>query len=321
MHDSQSMMALLYFFSPLLLIVWAGSTGFSDRITFVVKTAGILSVFSFLYLAGSWYISSPYLVHIYTLLLFAALLRSSLAAGKKKWSQESGERLPLVAVSILLLGFGFHGSSESFLGRFLPVKPVGSIGLPFVEGRYIVSQGGSSHFINAHHAMSADSNTQERAWRDGVDFVAVDQWGRRSPHLFQRKLSDYYSFGGSVVAPCSGRVIEIQSDHPDFLSPSQDRGHPLGNYIAIHCKNLPEDTLLVLAHLKQDSISVSPGQKIREKNYLGKMGRSGVANEPHLHVHIQKREKSGNLLAGEPHPFLVDGVYLYKNKIVEASLD
>ncbi|MEK9145602.1 MAG: M23 family metallopeptidase [Elusimicrobiota bacterium] len=47
------------------------------------------------------------------------------------------------------------------------------------------------------------------------------------------------------------------------------------------------DEISVLAHFKQGSIRVKPGQRVVRCEILGLCGNSGNSSEPHLHYHLQ----------------------------------
>jgi len=58
----------------------------------------------------------------------------------------------------------------------------------------------------------------------------------------------------------------------------------VGNCVIIqHSK----DEVSLLAHFKQGSIVVKPGDKVKRGELLGQCGNSGNSSEPHLHYHLQ----------------------------------
>lgn len=91
------------------------------------------------------------------------------------------------------------------------------------------------------------------------------------------KAIDLTSKHGSVAAVESGRVI--------FTG----RKGGLGNVVAIHHDNiiLP-DLISIYGHLR--SISVAPGQSVKEQQVIGIMGSTGKASGPNLHL-ILLRER------------------------------
>lgn len=56
-----------------------------------------------------------------------------------------------------------------------------------------------------------------------------------------------------------------------------------GNYVVIkHAEN----EYGFLAHLKQGSICVEPGEDVERGQEIGRCGHSGNSSEPHLHFHV-----------------------------------
>ena len=106
----------------------------------------------------------------------------------------------------------------------------------------------------------------------------------RSIQLMQR--------GVDVLAAANGRVTKIRRGLPDisFKAIGHDiivrRG--LGNVVVIDHGN---GWRTIYAHLKNASIRVAAGQKVKAGNVLGQVGMSGLSEFPHLHFAVQRRGK------------------------------
>ena len=74
-----------------------------------------------------------------------------------------------------------------------------------------------------------------------------------------------------------------------------------------------DDFMVLLAHLKRGSVTVQAGQSIAAGDIVGAVGNSGNSDEPHLHVHAQRRGAGALELGGEPLPMRFDGRYLVRN--------
>jgi murein DD-endopeptidase MepM/ murein hydrolase activator NlpD len=74
---------------------------------------------------------------------------------------------------------------------------------------------------------------------------------------------------------------------------------------------------VLLAHLRQNSLTVAPGQVIAAGDLLGRVGNSGNTSEPHLHVHAI-RTGSGDMRDGEPVPFTFANRFLIRNDLTAA---
>ncbi len=125
------------------------------------------------------------------------------------------------------------------------------------------------------------------------------------------------SEGVAVIAAASGTVIYTQgdlfdqcpADHPECLPASRRKIRPgfqggyttctaqgnycsenqtdcfwcfSGNYVVIE----HEDSFTTYLHLKQDSLTVAPGDRVNSGDKLGLVGSSGNSDGPHLHFEI-----------------------------------
>jgi murein DD-endopeptidase MepM/ murein hydrolase activator NlpD len=146
--------------------------------------------------------------------------------------------------------------------------------LPF-EGRWSVYWGGDTIEVNAHH----DVQNQQYAF----DFLIVDKQGKT--HQGEGlKNEDYYAFGQKVLAPADGVVTDVIQGVRDNAPGSMNPYSALGNAVVMQHR---EHEVSVLAHLKQDSILVKPGDKVSKGQVLGLCGNSGNSSEPHIHYHLQ----------------------------------
>lgn len=149
--------------------------------------------------------------------------------------------------------------------------------LPF-EGVWFVFWGGDTAKLNIHHNVG----NQKYAF----DFVVLDKAGR-SYRGNGKKNDDYYSFGKKVLAPADGIVVEAINGVRDNKPGSMNEYSALGNAIIIrHSK----DEVSVLAHLKQGSLKVKRGDKVKTGQVIGLCGNSGNSSEPHIHYHLQDNE-------------------------------
>ncbi|WP_341730181.1 M23 family metallopeptidase [Brooklawnia sp.] len=134
-----------------------------------------------------------------------------------------------------------------------------------------------------------------------IDFVPVDDSGRTAPFTARSLLSRepaarFPGFARPVLSPIEGTVVAIldeQADHPAYrgvpsiwfaLTQSRRiaRGWRAlaGNHILIDSGR----TVIALCHLRQGSVTVRPGQRVRTGDSVGRCGNSGNSTEPHLHI-------------------------------------
>ena len=146
--------------------------------------------------------------------------------------------------------------------------------LPF-EGKWKLLWGGDTKELNRHH----DTQNQRYAF----DFLIADERGKT--HRGEGKANeDYYAFGQKILAPADGVVTDVITGVRDNEPRSMNPYSVLGNTVVIQHR---EHEVSVLAHFKNGSITVKPGDKIKKGRLLGLCGNSGNSSEPHLHYHLQ----------------------------------
>jgi peptidase M23-like protein len=103
----------------------------------------------------------------------------------------------------------------------------------------------------------------------------------------QRELKTFPSFGEPVFAPCSGKIIKRIVNLPDQPVGIRDWKNPRGNEI---CIKRDDGLVIVLAHLRKDSILVDLGDQVEVGEMIAQVGNSGQTSEPHLHIHVANSE-------------------------------
>ncbi len=161
--------------------------------------------------------------------------------------------------------------------------------LPF-DGEWTVFWGGRTLAEN-YHAATVDQRfaCDILMLRDGSSHVGD---GRRN--------EDYHCFGRPLVAPGAGVVVVavdgIADNVPGHMNPAQ----PPGNHVVI---DHGHGEFSLLAHFRQGSLKVKPGDRVAVGDALGRCGNSGNSSEPHLHYHLQDAAAFGQGV-GLPAQFL-----------------
>lgn len=196
---------------------------------------------------------------------------------------------------------------QAINGRKQPPDTV-KLGRVIDGSKVLISQGGSTRALNYHMA--------DRHMQYSVDLVGLTSAGRRKIGFLPTDPSAYAIYGRPVLAPLSGRVMEIQNDCPDLQVPQTDSLFPAGNYIILNCVNLEYGNVYVLlAHLKSSSICVKAGDEIIQGDIVGKVGNSGNSTEPHLHLGVYIEPEQDSLLSGVGVPFLIDSKFPIRGTI------
>lgn len=156
----------------------------------------------------------------------------------------------------------------------VPEKHSTVLGLPF-EGQWLVFWGGDTKKLNQHHGVP----NQKYAF----DFPRIDRNGNTHKNE-GKKNEDYFAFGQKVLAPADGVVTDVIRGVRDNTPGSMNPYSALGNAVIVKHR---EHEVSVIAHLKQNSIQVKVGDKVKSGQVLGLCGNSGNSSEPHIHYHLQ----------------------------------
>jgi urea transporter len=127
-------------------------------------------------------------------------------------------------------------------------------------------------------------------WRHALDFECQDTAGRACPPGWESDLGAYASFGVPVHAPAAGTVLRVIDGVADNVPGGVNLAANWGNCIMIA---MDQGGHVLLAHFRQHSICVSPGQRVEIATPLGSLGNSGRSPVPHLHMHVQATTEIG----------------------------
>ena len=195
--------------------------------------------------------------------------------------------------------------------RSIEVRPLARPGrtplvLP-VRGPMINYDG---HDALAHHrrfdysfAPLAQIGFKSNFMRYGYDFVPVDADGEMV-HGDPSRNESYVGFGAVVRATGDGVIVALENGQPDNrnFDPSKIPQDPMvlfGNHAVIDHGN---GEFSVYGHLKQGSVQVKIGDRVRRGQAIAAIGASGSAFFPHLHYQLQ----DGPTLSAEGLPSYFD---------------
>lgn len=158
-------------------------------------------------------------------------------------------------------------STKTYAGNPLELGP------PLMGGRFVVVNGGSGEFLNAHNVVPAQ--------RYALDVIGLNGM-TRAKGIYPDRAADYAIWSRPVIAPCAGRVVAMENNVPDAAPGLPARGaDPAGNHVVLRCGGY----LVVLGHLQHGSVRVSLSANVNVGDRLGLVGNSGNTTEPHLHIH------------------------------------
>lgn len=299
---------------PIILISWLAFAPLGSRLGFALQTIATGLVLIFLLLAGLWMVPPWWVPYLYILSWVIVIIwRGTGLTRNTDWRPKS---LNGWAGSILFLAiciFSVLPVFQAIEGRQLPDEYAAiDIAFPMGPGTYLVVNGGSNITLNAHLFTIDPQTERQAAYRGqsyGVDIIKLNDWGFRASGWRPSDPSGYAIFGRTIYAPCAGKVVDTLNNKPDMVVPTADTSQLEGNHVLIEC----EDYEVLLAHLKQKSVKVSVGDHVITGQPVGDAGNSGNTNEPHLHVHVQRRSASGAPLSGDPLFLTFNGKFPVRN--------
>ncbi|BBN59755.1 M23 family metallopeptidase [Hydrogenovibrio marinus] len=239
------------------------------------------SVMLFVYLTSPWAFSSYYLryfvVAVFAVAVAYSYLKMILGISEVEPDTINTKVVSLASIVVFLMFMAL--SIIAILSRY-PADNTLNIDFPLKSGRYYVLQGGNSFVTNPFHTIGGADKA--------MDIVKLNVLGNRASGLAPSDLNDYNIYGETVYSPCSGKVVSVHNDVADNEPMHPNPSMPEGNSVVIKC----DSGEVLLAHLKQGSIQVTPKQLVLDGDPIAQVGNSGNSLEPHLHMSASKDGKS-----------------------------
>nr|MDQ3819989.1 M23 family metallopeptidase [Acidobacteriota bacterium] len=260
-------------------------------------TAAPVAAFALLaFLAAPWAMVSYYLRFLLVLFLALALYFSFKKSNgtPERQSYTIGEKI-ISLVKVIALVFLLLLDAFVIKGYFFPISSV-ELAFPLSGGDYYV-------IPNPFHR---DGSYPSQEWY-ALDIVKLNRMGSRAIGIYPMELTAYAIYGDTVYSPCDGEIIEAIDEVQD--NPIGDAGKHPSNHLVIRCQGLR----VTLAHLMRGSLLLQNGQSVREGQPLGKVGNSGHASEPHLHIDVV-RDSDGS--SSEPVAISFGGRVLSWNSVI-----
>lgn len=179
----------------------------------------------------------------------------------------TGPTLVMVATALVLvfdLGRAFIGGSA----------PVVRIAPPF-QGQWLVVQGGRSP-LQSHHLSAYNQRFALDLIRLENGRISTDESGNAAFHSWEQPLR----------SPVDGEIVAARDDMEDAegMNFVTDNADAAGNVVVIE---LDTGLFVVLAHLRQGTLRVGEGDRVRKGDPLALVGNSGNTTLPHLHLQVQ----------------------------------
>lgn len=169
--------------------------------------------------------------------------------------------------------FGIRNASFCY-NYFVDYKTKTKLILPF-KGVWVVGNGGRSPKTNNHQDPDGGGPKDQKF---AYDFISVHVKNEG------KNLEDYEAFGAEVICLGNGIISEVLNSRADVLIGETDENVVTGNMILIDHK---KGEWSLICHLKQNSIKVKIGDRVKQGDVIGLCGNSGNTTEPHVHYQLQ----------------------------------
>jgi urea transporter len=179
--------------------------------------------------------------------------------------------------------YAFQNDTERFRHDMIPVS------LPFF-GIWNVSQD-----YDGEH-------THKGAWKHALDFIITDHSGKQ----FTGKgdlPEDYFCYNKPVLASSDGYVESVTDNIEDNIIGKVNIKENWGNTVIIRHNN---NLFSSMSHLKENSVKVKSGDKVKQGDIIGKCGNSGRSPYPHLHFQMQASQYIGSPTVYYPISYFVE---------------
>jgi hypothetical protein len=289
---------------PIALLAWAALTRAKSRAylgSIILLSAVVIAVVS-QFILGFWHIvgvfwPAVFLVAFTGILIFRLLRGLPASWLPKRWGWETFlTGLNVVHAALWAALIPPLLQARSYEGETL------NLSSPLRGGSFYVMSGGANNSVNQHSDYA-------------MDVGKLNALGFSAEGLYPRDLQKYPVFGVEIIAPCAGEVIAAENTKPNqpVLNPNgEDRRG--GNHVVIFCNGYS----VHLAHMQAGTVAVAVGDHVAVGQALGRVGNSGNATQPHVHLNAARgrwmfeRGEDSSLAGAESVPFLIDGKFLIK---------
>ncbi len=289
--------ALLQALLPIALLATLALRTPASRAGFWAHSIVTALVLPALALAARWTLLPWWTPYLYAVALLAvgAALHGARALPSPRWPAGRTGRAHLMACAVTGLAAALL-CAEALRGRIAQGEAALDLQFPLPAGDYLVLDGGNTRLVNANRAAGTDD-----AASLGIDLVRLNGAGLRAEVPASPDPTRYFMHGTRVLSPCDGSVLDVHDGRAERPVPGDDTASPLGNRVRLQCG----DAIVTLAHLREGSLRVRPGDTVTIATLLARVGNSGAATEPSLHMHAER--------AGKPLLLRFDGRSLVRN--------
>jgi murein DD-endopeptidase len=172
---------------------------------------------------------------------------------------------------------------------------------PFRDGVWLAGDGPANDSGHRRSLLAIDGHVHAPE-RFASDWVKVGPNG--DSHQGTARNEDYWAYGEPILAVADGEVTQvadgIEDNTPHRVPQQVTLDNILGNYIILR---IAPNRYVTYAHLQKGSITVTLRQHVRRGTVIARLGNSGQATAPHLHLQVTD---GNSALEAEGVPFVFD---------------
>jgi hypothetical protein len=194
-------------------------------------------------------------------------------------------------------------AAESTLEDFpVPVSRDAAVilSLPFDGGVWLAGEGPANDSVHRRAVTAIDGNIHN-AQRFAIDWVKVGPNGD-SHHDGTTRNENWWGYGEPIHAVADGEVTQvldgIPENAPRVLPKEVTLDNTVGNYVILR---IAPNRYVTYAHLQTGSIGVRVRDHVARGRVIGRLGNSGQATAPHLHLQVTD---GNSVLQSEGVPFI-----------------
>lgn len=280
------LMRIAYLAMPWIAVaswIWrwmqGGSRSLQPAAHYVWNGLGTITMLTWVFIISPWssmgdLARTSFVVGV---VMFAA---HSAVGAARVWRQPPGRPVQSTNLALaVMVACGSAGLLAYTLAFARSSEPAVLLSFP-LDGEWMVNNGGATWIVNGHAAVAAQ--------RHALDIVKRGPDGR-SVLGDRKELGSYHAWNQPVYAPAAGRIVETRNDLPDMPIGARDRSEIRGNHVVMQ---LEDGTQVLLAHLRQASVTVRSGERVTAGQLLGRVGNSGNTTQPHLHLGATRLQNS-----------------------------
>ncbi|KQM19658.1 M23 family metallopeptidase [Novosphingobium sp. Leaf2] len=173
------------------------------------------------------------------------------------------------------------------------VKPI-VIAPPLRAGPWLAAEGPGNHLSHHWGGITAIDGKLTIPQRFAIDWFLIDDRG----HAFSEARpmpsattdEDWFGYNQDVLAVADGVVVDARDGVPNgkplapVASPDDLTSRTLyGNFVVL---KIGPNVYAHYAHLRNGSVTMRIGQRVKRGTVIGRLGQTGAAGAPHLHFHL-----------------------------------